>query len=147
MPADRVGHGTDRACARKYPLDVLCSFCSSPGNDQLPSVKDCHCQGRMAEITSYEGLDACVYSGAGDLYRSGIAVLDRRCVDDVQGIYKRDLELRVSAMQEQYERSGTDMENMLARMQRIASLIEADPDRSREEITEFSKLLRSGYMR
>lgn len=40
-----------------------------------------------------------------------------------------------------------DMGEMLARLQRIAGLIEAHPDQSREEITEFSKLLRNGYMR
>jgi len=50
-------------------------------------------------------------------------------------------------MQQQCEESGTDMESVMAKLQRIASLIEADPDKSREEITEFSKLLRSGYMR
>lgn len=59
----------------------------------------------------------------------------------------RELQQRVADMQQQCEASGTDMESMMATLQRIASLIEADPDRSREEITEFSKLLRSGYMR
>ena len=58
-----------------------------------------------------------------------------------------ELKQRIAVMQQECEVSGTDMENMMARLQRIASLIDADPDRSREEITEFSKLLRSGYMR
>lgn len=43
--------------------------------------------------------------------------------------------------------SGTDMEDIMATLRRIASLIEVDRGKSREEITEFSKLLRSGYMR
>ena len=58
-----------------------------------------------------------------------------------------ELKQRIDVMQQQCEESGTDMEGMMVKLQRIASLIEADPDRSREEITEFSKLLRSGYMR
>jgi len=65
----------------------------------------------------------------------------RRCVR------AGELKQRIAVMQQECEVSGTDMESMMERLQRIASLIEADPDRSREEITEFSKLLRSGYMR
>lgn len=64
-----------------------------------------------------------------------------------QCIRNKELQQRVSVMQEQCEQSGTDMEGMMARLQRIASLIEMDPNKSREEITEFSKFLRAGYMR
>ena len=64
-----------------------------------------------------------------------------------QGVREKELKRRIALMQQQCEESGTDMESIMATLQRIASLIEADPDRSREEITEFSKLLRSGYMR
>lgn len=64
-----------------------------------------------------------------------------------QCVRNKDLNQRVVSMQEEYERSGTDLGEMLVRLQRISGLIEADPDRSREEITEFSKLLRNGYMR
>lgn len=65
----------------------------------------------------------------------------------LQYVRARELKSRIAVMQQQCEESGTDMESVMARLQRIASLIEADPNKSREEITEFSKLLRSGYMR
>jgi len=64
-----------------------------------------------------------------------------------QRVRAGELKQRIAVMERQCEDSGTDMENMMARLQQIASLIEADPEGSRKEITEFSKLLRTGYMR
>lgn len=64
-----------------------------------------------------------------------------------QCVRARELKQRIAVMQQQCEESGTDMEGIMVTLQRISSLIEEDPGRSREEITEFSKLLRSGYMR
>ena len=73
--------------ARNYPIDVLCSFCSSPGVGELPSIKDRHCQGRMDGAAFYQDLVAWVDGCAGDLYCSGIAGMGRGCVDGLQGIY------------------------------------------------------------
>jgi hypothetical protein len=64
-----------------------------------------------------------------------------------EAIRKKQLELRLAGMQKQSEASGTNMEDLLVALQRIDHLVEADPDRSREEITIFSHLLRTGYMR
>jgi len=58
----------------------------------------------------------------------------------------RKLEMRVKEMEKQSEVSGTNMETMIDTLKRIQASIEVDPKRSRAEITEFSKLLREGYL-
>ena len=59
----------------------------------------------------------------------------------------RKLEMRVKEMEERSRESGTDMAAMMDSLQRIQASIVEDPVRCREEITEFSKLLREGYLK
>jgi len=63
------------------------------------------------------------------------------------GSKNRKLELRVKEMEERSRETGTDMATMMDSLQRIQASIEEDPVRCREEITEFSKLLREGYLK
>lgn len=59
----------------------------------------------------------------------------------------RKLEMRVKEMEERSGIAGTDIDTMMESLQRIQTFIREDPARSREEITEFSKLLREGYLK
>lgn len=64
-----------------------------------------------------------------------------------ESVRKRELEMRVKEMEEQSRRSGTDMEAMMDSLRHMQDAIGEDPVRCRKEITEFSKLLREGYLR
>ena len=61
-------------------------------------------------------------------------------------VKKKVLELRVMEMKKQSEESGVDVQVIMDSLRRIKLSIEEDPARCRAEITEFSKLLRNGYL-
>ncbi|HEY4109600.1 hypothetical protein [Puia sp.] len=54
--------------------------------------------------------------------------------------------MRLREMRKGADELELDAEAIVDRLQRIEGMIEADPARSREEITAFSKLLRTGYI-
>jgi len=59
----------------------------------------------------------------------------------------RRLEMRVKALEASFREPGTDMAGMMDSLQKIKNCIAEDPAECRKEITEFSKLLRQGYLK
>jgi hypothetical protein len=56
----------------------------------------------------------------------------------------RQLKWRLADLQRKAEASEVDSGAMIEWLRRIEAMVETDPERSREEITEFSKMLRRG---
>jgi len=63
-----------------------------------------------------------------------------------QELEKRRLETKLEKMRLESEGSGVDMDTIMNTLSRIQKSIDENPDRSRAEITEFSNLLRKGYL-
>ena len=59
----------------------------------------------------------------------------------------RQLTWRLAEMQKVAEASEVDSGAMVEWLRQIEAMVETDPERSREEITEFSKMLRRGTLR
>jgi hypothetical protein len=57
------------------------------------------------------------------------------------------LEMRVKALEASFGEPGTDIDTMMETLQKIQHSIGEDPAECRREITEFSKLLRKGYLK
>jgi len=63
-----------------------------------------------------------------------------------ENVKKKELELRVMEMKKRSEESGVDVQVIIDSLRQIKLSIGEDPVRCRAEITEFSKLLRNGYL-
>lgn len=59
----------------------------------------------------------------------------------------RLLKWRLAEMQKEAETAEVDSDSIIEWLLKIEAMVETNPERSREEITEFSKLLRRGTLR